>query len=238
MNSQPKLSPIEQKIQTAYQTIQPRPGFAAALRAKVAAQAQTKKMPPRFFLSLRLATVGITFILILTAVLAIGPQTILAHAKAIFGFIPGVGFVEEDSALHLCQPVEVTQNGVTLKIDQAGGSGDQLHIIGSVINNPDPDYTYTFDLVDLQGNKAKQLNGGGSSEKGAFIFEDVFRLTSTNRIWTLDSAHGLSAELEFCPGSQPASQQANQSATLVLRQRRCIPRAMRSPEKRAWLSRS
>src|SRR5262249_12848666 len=76
MNNPTRPSTIEQKVQAAYQTIQPRPGFTARLHAEVAAQARTKKNPPRFFASFRLAMVGITLVLILTAVLILGPQTI------------------------------------------------------------------------------------------------------------------------------------------------------------------
>lgn len=58
--------------------------------------------------------------LLLISALAIGPQKVYAAIMKLFGYIPGIGIVEQDSGLRiLAEPVQVTRDGVTVSVNQA-----------------------------------------------------------------------------------------------------------------------
>jgi len=52
------------------------------------------------------------------ALAAVGPQPVWADLQRLLGYVPGVGFVNLEDTRVLMAPVEVTRNGLTLRVEQ------------------------------------------------------------------------------------------------------------------------
>ncbi len=52
------------------------------------------------------------------ALAAVGPQRVWAEVQRLLGYVPGVGFVDLEETRVLTAPVEVTRDGVTLRVEQ------------------------------------------------------------------------------------------------------------------------
>ncbi len=62
-------------------------------------------------------------------VMVVGPQRVVEAFGSLFGYLPGIGFVQRgDGTLYLAQPLDVEQTGVTLSVDQAVSDGNKLVI--------------------------------------------------------------------------------------------------------------
>jgi hypothetical protein len=60
---------------------------------------------------------------------AYGPQKVMAAFQAILGYIPGIGFVQQDdNTKYLAAPLSVKQDGTTLTVDQAVADVDGVVI--------------------------------------------------------------------------------------------------------------
>lgn len=218
MDNLPDVSVTEQKVQAAFRAIQPDPAFAARLREDLIARKESGKRPgkdSRKFFSWRYTALIATFLFLGLAVWIIGAQDLLARARALFGFIPGIGFVEEHTAHHLCQPVEMSLNGINYKITHAGGSGQDLRVRGEVRGLMESNLA--FELVDENGQAARLIGGGGGGSQDTFSFEMNFILTSESHRWTLTVVRNaappaekdvLRLAFELCAGSQTESEAA------------------------------
>jgi hypothetical protein len=219
-----ELTHIEQKMNSAFSKIQPDEQFSARLRAEIDQKAATPERTwnfPRF--TFRLAVLSIAALLVVIVIFALGPQTLLASARALFGFIPGVGFVEESSAYHLCQPVEINQEGVTLKIERGGGSQQNLHLAGVITGLESA--PNDFHLEDQNGQPVRvNGGGGGGGSQGSMNFDFDFLLPNQQPTWFFVMQpfpqNDLTLRLRFdlCPGvestaasSAPVNPQNNYS---------------------------
>lgn len=63
------------------------------------------------------------------ALAAVGPQRVLAEIQRLLGYVPGVGFVDLESTRLLAAPVEVTRNGVTLRVEQVLAGPDRTVVV-------------------------------------------------------------------------------------------------------------
>lgn len=63
------------------------------------------------------------------ALAAVGPQRVWADLQRLLGYVPGVGFVNLEETRVLTAPVEVTRNGVTLRVEQVLARPDGTMIV-------------------------------------------------------------------------------------------------------------
>lgn len=122
MNNQ-EFSAFEEKIIRATQMPEPKPAFAETLWRDITA----RQRAPRPALSQRIAaafarpawslTVAVVLALLI-ATTAIGPQRVLAALQGMLGYVPGVGFVNTDNGFALREPVEITRDGQTFRVEQ------------------------------------------------------------------------------------------------------------------------
>jgi hypothetical protein len=119
---------------------QPEPAFLSRLEGELVHQARlqsaVKRAPEGFSgwfhgleegLSARRRTalaLGLA-LLLGVIVLAVGPQQVMAAVLRLFGYAPGVGFVEPGVTRFLAAPVEARQGDVSVKIDRLVASGDR-----------------------------------------------------------------------------------------------------------------
>jgi len=94
--------------------------FVSALRKELTARTEmmtkpsTKRLRPAW-------AIPLAFVLVMVVVtLVIGPQRVWAAVRSLFGYLPGVGYVETDGSLRvLTEPVMMEREGVTLTVEQA-----------------------------------------------------------------------------------------------------------------------
>lgn len=127
------------------------------------------------------AALGLLFT-VAVALAAVGPQRVWADLQRLLGYVPGVGFVNLEETRVLTAPVEVTRNGLTLRVEQVLARPDRTVIVIHSEGLPPED----------------QLWPHGAREEGDF--EPRLRLpdgrTLISESWTLRLGAGT---LEFPP---------------------------------------
>ena len=78
----------------------------------------------------RWATAALGLLLtVAVALAAVGPQRVWADLQRLLGYVPGVGFVNLEETRVLMAPVEVTRNGLTLRVEQVLARPDRTVIV-------------------------------------------------------------------------------------------------------------
>ena len=134
---------LEEDIRLAFATPAVRPEFADDLHREIMRRAQSKKSLARSPKRLRPAwSITLAILTLLTAVvLIVGPQRVYAAVVRLFGYIPGVGIVDESSPIRvLAEPVSVTRDGITITVSSATLTGDQTHIDYRIFGVPGSAY--------------------------------------------------------------------------------------------------
>jgi hypothetical protein len=68
---------------------------------------------------------------LIVAIVAIGPQRVVAQVERWLGYVPGIGFVDLDQARILAAPVSIEREGITLKIEQVVARPDRTIVVFS-----------------------------------------------------------------------------------------------------------
>ena len=106
----------------------------AELLSQAAAQRPVPRSIRRRFpgiplqLNWQLAVFGLLVVLTLV-MLAIGPQRVLAQFQKWLGYVPGIGFVDLDQTRVLAGPVELTREGVVLRVEQVVAGPERTQIL-------------------------------------------------------------------------------------------------------------
>jgi hypothetical protein len=115
-------SDIEKEIQSLLATQKPDDEFVARLSSQLNQQTFTKEKTMKKPLILRpafLATTGVVLFLI-TSFLYFSPGAVYAAVRRLFGYMPGVGIVNENAPLRILkEPVSITRDGVTVSVNRA-----------------------------------------------------------------------------------------------------------------------
>jgi sugar lactone lactonase YvrE len=134
---------FEEDIRLAFDAPAVRPEFVNTLHREIMRRAQSKKSPTRSPKRLRPAwSITLAILTLLTAVvLIVGPQRVYAAVVRLFGYIPGVGIVDESSPIRvLAEPVSVTRDGITITVSSATLTGNQTHIDYRIFGVPGSAY--------------------------------------------------------------------------------------------------
>ncbi len=130
--------------------ITPTPEFEEEIRAAVAAPFARKEFIENLHTSILLKAAAkqrhsqqfylrpawvVIFVIafLITTMLAIGPQRVIAAVRGLFGYVPGVGLVENSTGLRiLARPASVTRDGITITITHAMVYEDHVELIYSI----------------------------------------------------------------------------------------------------------
>src|SRR5512133_2929557 len=167
MNNQMNKS-VEDRIREAARNVEPRPEFSNSLWRQIAAAPQPAPVSSsrRWFTRPAWVLASAALALALMAA-AYGPQKVVAAFQAILGYIPGIGFVQQDdNTKYLAAPLSVKQDGVTLTVDQAVADVDGVvisyHMEGLPAVKPDEGVVCVFsdNRVRLPDGKDRLPIGG------------------------------------------------------------------------------
>jgi len=93
--------------------------FLSSLRGQVLQKYSPRQTKPTFFAYRPIWISTIILIMAVTAILMIGPKNVYASFMKLLGYVPGVGLVEQNSAIRiLAEPVNLTRDGITLSVNQ------------------------------------------------------------------------------------------------------------------------
>ena len=175
MNNFTPSTQLEDNIRAAMAVPQVAPEFVNQLNIDLMDQANLKNRKSLRPIYLRPAWIAFFAVLTLLVVstLIIGPQRVYAAVRQLFGYIPGVGIVEQGNGIRvLAAPVSVKQDGITVTVKQVVADATRTFVAYSVDDIPSSDIPIctippTLQLPD--GSKLSFLRGGEGgigSEKG------------------------------------------------------------------------
>lgn len=121
---------FEDEIRSAFDVQTVSPVFVSSLRTRLMQQSRQKsKQNARpFFLRPAWVVSVLVFLLLFITTMIIGPQRVLAAVRDLFGYIPGIGFVENSAGLRLLsEPVKVERQGISVSVEQ--GAADSQHTV-------------------------------------------------------------------------------------------------------------
>jgi len=113
---------FEEKVKKSYQIPEVREEFIQALQLRLDAQQPSKQVQSNTRRRLSPAWLVAVFLLAfsLLITLVVGPQEVWAAIGRLFGYIPGVGIVDDDQEFRvLAEPASITRDGITLSVNSA-----------------------------------------------------------------------------------------------------------------------
>ncbi|HEX7393449.1 MAG TPA: hypothetical protein VF313_00840, partial [Anaerolineaceae bacterium] len=116
MNEWTSTPQFEENVRQSFGVPEIRSEFADQVYGDLMQRAVAKSRKPRPFFGLRPAwSIALAILsLMIIATLAIGPQRVYAAVLQLFGYIPGVGIVDQSSPIRvLAEPVSVTRDGIS-----------------------------------------------------------------------------------------------------------------------------
>ncbi|MCX6071669.1 MAG: hypothetical protein NTU91_12580, partial [Chloroflexi bacterium] len=150
----PSRSSFEEKVRAATDLPAPRSEFVEALWNRIASQSPASR-PGTLRLTRRLSfraawmLLGILLVTLLAITLVIGPARVYAAVRQLFGYIPGVGIVDQSGPIRvLAEPVSQTREGITITVTSATLTSDRTHIEYRIFGVPRSAYP---DREDVHG---------------------------------------------------------------------------------------
>jgi hypothetical protein len=190
------------RLETATAEIRPQEAFADRLEADLLARwarlavalrpREAVSGPVWLFTRHRWAAIGASLLFAVAVILVIlGPQRVWADLLNLLGYVPGVGFVDLDETRVLVAPVEVTRDGVTLRVEQVLAGPDKTIVVIDSQGLPPEDRFQTQRILDeTEFEPTLRLPDGSTlwpkewdvlRGKGTIRFpplsEDVYRVT-------------------------------------------------------------
>jgi hypothetical protein len=166
MNNFTPFVQLEDIIRAAVAVPQALPEFVDQLNTDLMQQASLKKrkiLRPFYLRPVWIVLFAVITLLVVTT-LIIGPQRVYAAVRQLFGYIPGVGIVEQSNGIRvLAEPVSVEQDGITVTVKQVVADATRTFVAYSVDNIPSSDIPIctippTLQLPD--GSTLSFLSGG------------------------------------------------------------------------------
>lgn len=122
---------FEDEIRLSFGVPEIRAEFVDQLYDDLMQNAAAKPKTSRKYLGLRpaWAIALVLFVLVIIGTLAIGPDRVYAAIRQLFGYIPGVGIVDQSIPIRvLAEPVSVSRDGISITVTSATLTGDRTHI--------------------------------------------------------------------------------------------------------------
>ena len=163
MNEWTSPPEFEENIRQSYTIPELRSEFVDQVYADLMQRASKKSRKPLTFLGLRPAwTVALAILsLLLISALVIGPQRVYASVMSLFGYIPGVGIVDQNAPIRvMAEPVSITRDGISITVTSATLTGDSTHIDYRIFGVPGSAYPEREDMIGCTLSEYLRLPDG------------------------------------------------------------------------------
>jgi hypothetical protein len=176
MNDNNPFSEFEDKIRQAVSVSAAPPAFVSRLQGELARRPVKEKSP-----WVTLSPVWVIILAMVILILFVNTPRIVAAIRQLFGYVPGIGLVENSAGMRvLAEPVSVTQQGVTLTVNQAIVYPDHVQIVFSTSGiAPEND---TYQGADSQANPTAFCGGVKPGEPARTDGDPYLRLPDGTRI--------------------------------------------------------
>ena len=159
---------FEEEIRAAMSVPDDGREFSNSLRHQVIAhyaeqQASSLASSSRPVFKLRPAWIAVlVFVILLTAcTLIVGPERVYNTVRQLFGYIPGVGIVDQSAPIRvLAEPVSITREGVSITVTSATLTGDMTHIEYRIFGVPGSAYPDREDMMGCMQQEYLRLADG------------------------------------------------------------------------------
>lgn len=175
MNEWNSTPQFEESVRQSFGVPEIRSEFVDQVYDNLMQRVAIKSQKRRPLFGLRPAwTVALAILLLLIiGTLVIGPQRVYAAIQSLFGYVPGVGFVSTDSAAALREPVELTQNGQTLQVEQLLSSNKETILVLRLkgfpaYQNIDLDHGIWLELADGSALLPHSYGVGSTGNPGEY----------------------------------------------------------------------
>jgi hypothetical protein len=176
MNEKYSTPQFEESIRKSFGVPEIRSKFVDEVYGRLMQQAVAKSKKPHPFLGLRPAWT-VTFAILtmmIIGTLVIGPQRVYAAVLQLFGYIPGVGIVDQNSPIRvLAEPVSVTRDGITVTVTSATLTGDRTQIAYRIFGVPGSAYPDREDVAGCRLGEYLRLADGTQLTQINFGYEPV-----------------------------------------------------------------
>lgn len=129
----------------------------------------------------------VAVMLLALALLLIGPDNVLAALRGLFGYVPGIGIVDESAGLRvLAEPVAIEREGIRVSVEQVVVDSEQTVVVYEIngvgrdaypLEESDPGCVSSpaIRLPDgaLMGMESGTMGGSGSSFAARFVFPSI-----------------------------------------------------------------
>jgi hypothetical protein len=162
---------LDAALVQVFQSPPPDPIFVARLEQQLLAQPVSRPVWPWRLRSRRQnwAMAGLGLALALAVALAlIGPAHVLAEFQRFFSFVPGIGFVDLEATRVLTTPVQVTRDGVTLRVAQVLAQPDRTILLIRTEGLPPEDQLWPSGIRSQAISATLQLPNGTTLPLQAF----------------------------------------------------------------------
>ena len=169
MNDFTPSTQLEDKIRAAIAVPQALPEFVNQLYTDLMHQASLKnrKVLRPFYLRPAWIAFLVVIALVIGSTLIIGPQRVYAAVRQLFGYIPGVGIVDQSAPIRiLAEPVVVTRSGITLTVTEATLSADKTVVVVNIKGVPLDAYPSSESDPGCPGTARLRLPDGTLLEGG------------------------------------------------------------------------
>ncbi len=150
---------FEADIRAAMAVPEPDPAFLSSLRRQVSRQRATR--------ATRVAWIGLaaSMIFLWVVIWIVGPETVFAEFRSLFGYIPGVGLVQNDASLRiLAEPVKIERDGITVSVNRAVLTIDRTHVDFGVSGVPLSAYPKNEAITGCREQSYLRLPNGAKSD--------------------------------------------------------------------------
>ena len=175
---------FEEKLRLALTTPEPDPVFAQALRSRLSAHMGTPATHRSFHLRPAWGILLGLVLLVILAVLAVGPQRVAAEVQKLLGYIPGFGIVDQNASLRVLEgPVNETRDGIKVTVKQAFLTSDKTVLTYTVDGVPWSALSHNENIVGCaaatatlrlpDGTLLKLIGGGGTPHEMTFNYPPI-----------------------------------------------------------------
>jgi len=174
MFEMPSTPQFEEEIRAALKVPMAREEFLTNLHAQIMQRAVKKSQHNRSLFLRSVWVAAIIAAVILTSFLSIGPQRVIAAMRSLFGYIPGVGIVDQSAPFRvLAEPVTVTRDEVSITVTSALLTSDRTYIEYRIFGVPGSAYPDREDIAGCTKQPNLRLPDGSQLNQVDNAFQPV-----------------------------------------------------------------